>query len=79
MRVGTLFRVLALVGFSAIAMGVKAQDYPSRPVRILVGFAAGGGVDTVARLYAAKLQEVLNAPIVVENKPGARNCLQHCP
>ncbi|CAG2153593.1 hypothetical protein LMG31506_04861 [Cupriavidus yeoncheonensis] len=79
MGVGTVLRVLAIVGFSAIAMGANAQDYPARPIRILVGFAAGGGVDTVARVYAAKLQELLNVPIVVENKPGASELLAALP
>ncbi|AQV99166.1 tripartite tricarboxylate transporter substrate binding protein (plasmid) [Cupriavidus necator] len=79
MGVGTILRVLAIVGFSAISIGAKAQEYPARPIRILVGFAAGGGVDTVARLYAAKLQEVLNVPIVVENKPGASELLAALP
>jgi tripartite-type tricarboxylate transporter receptor subunit TctC len=57
---------LALVGASA-----HAQQYPSRPIRILVGFAAGGGVDTIARNYGQKLQEILGVPVIVENKPGA--------
>ncbi|SCU76932.1 conserved exported hypothetical protein [Cupriavidus necator] len=79
MRVGTVLRALALVALCALAMGANAQNYPQRPIRILVGFAAGGGVDSVARLYAAKLQEALNVPIVVENKPGASELLAAIP
>ncbi|EYS97600.1 hypothetical protein CF68_07530 [Cupriavidus sp. SK-4] len=79
MRAGTIFRTLAFFGLCALALGASAQDYPSRPIRILVGFAAGGGVDSVARLYAAKLQEVLNMSVIVENKPGASELLAAMP
>ena len=64
-----------LVSTTALAQ----QPYPSRTIRILVGFAAGGGVDTVARIYATKLQEILNATIIVENKPGASELLAAMP
>lgn len=48
-----------------------ADDWPSRPVRIVVPFSAGGGTDTVARVLAQKLGEKFNQSFVVENKPGA--------
>ncbi|MEO7727009.1 MAG: tripartite tricarboxylate transporter substrate binding protein [Burkholderiales bacterium] len=60
---------LALVAsFASVAC---AQNYPVRPVRILVGFSAGGGTDVTARLLAQKLGEFLGQPVVVDNRPGS--------
>jgi tripartite-type tricarboxylate transporter receptor subunit TctC len=47
-----------------------SSKYPSRPIHIIVGFAAGGGNDVIARIYGQKLSEDLGQPVIVENKPG---------
>jgi len=62
--------VLAL-GACAFAGAASAQGYPNKPIRMLVGFPAGGPSDVPARLIAAQLQNSLGQPVVVENKTGA--------
>src|SRR5947208_87948 len=52
-----------------------AKNYPNRVIRIVVGFAAGGGNDIFARLIGAKLQELLGQSVIIENKPGAASRL----
>jgi tripartite-type tricarboxylate transporter receptor subunit TctC len=54
-----------------VAASAQQVDYPNRTVRIVIGFGAGGGTDTVARIVAQKLQEALGGTFLVENKPGA--------
>ena len=65
---------LTLVGGAAawpVAARGQQNDYPNRTVRIVIGFGAGGGTDTVARIVAQKLQDALGGTFLVENKPGA--------
>lgn len=61
--------VVILSGLSQLAFAQEA--YPSRPIKFIVGFPAGGGTDAVLRAIAAKLTENLGVSVVVENKPGA--------
>jgi tripartite-type tricarboxylate transporter receptor subunit TctC len=55
----------------AFASGATAQDYPTRPIHVVIGFAAGSGADILTRFYANKLAEVSGQSTVVENRPGA--------
>ena len=64
-------RLSLLVLALAACASVQAQNYPSRPVRMIVGFPPGGGTDVVARIIAPGLSENLGQPVVIENRPGA--------
>ena len=67
-------RWFAVIGLSAagmLASAVAAQTYPARPIRVVVGFGAGGGVDIASRTIGKQLTEALGQSIVVDNRPGA--------
>ena len=66
------FAIAAALLAMAVSVPLHAQgDYPNRTIRIVVGFAAGGGNDIFARLIGQKLQELIGQSVVIENKPGA--------
>ena len=65
---------LAVIGLSAASIGsASAQDYPTRPVKWVVGYPPGGATDIIARLLGQRLSERLGQQFVIENKPGAGN------
>ncbi len=64
------FRILLALFATLVAITAVAQDYPSRPVKIIVPFAAGGPADVYARVLAQRLQETMGQPFVVEDRPG---------
>jgi tripartite-type tricarboxylate transporter receptor subunit TctC len=68
-----LSAVLAML--AAFALPARAQQYPTKPVRIIVPFAPGGGSDFIARFMAQRLTESLGSQVIVENKPGAGGVL----
>jgi len=70
LRIATF--AIAAAGFSGT---VPAQDFPSRPVRMIVAFAQGGTADFTARIIADRMQTLLGQPIAVENKPGANGAI----
>ena len=55
----------------ALTFPLFAQEFPNRPVRVIVGFTPGGGADTTARMFGERLSELWKQPVVIENRPGA--------
>lgn len=70
-----LLSIALAASMTLAASPAAAQSYPSKPIRILVGFSPGGGTDVMARLIGQKLTEAWNAQVVVENRPGAGGVL----
>lgn len=70
-----LVRVLAVLFCAALVAPASAQDYPNRPIRIIVPFGPGGGGDIVGRIFGQYLQEKLGQGVVIENRPGAAGTL----
>ena len=66
-----MFRIIAAAVACLVSTAAAAQDYPRKPVHMIVPFSAGGNVDVTARIVAEQLAQSLHQPFVVENKPGA--------
>src|SRR5215831_8601566 len=71
MRFALRHAVLVFAAALALPCAAPAQDWPTRPVRLMVGFGAGGGTDIAARIVAQPLTEILGQAVVVENRVGA--------
>src|SRR6516165_10897892 len=75
-RLSSAAAMLGLITLTcSAAAGVRAQDFPTRTVRIVVAFPPGGPTDFVARLIADKLKAQLGQNVIVENKPGANGAI----
>ena len=60
-----------LIAGALMTAGALAQDYPQRPIRLLVGFTPGGSTDVIARVIAHKLSETMGVQVLIDNRPGA--------
>jgi tripartite-type tricarboxylate transporter receptor subunit TctC len=67
----TFTRIVLLTTLSLVSLGAEAQNYPARPVKLVVPFSAGGPADNYARFLAQRLQDIFGQNFVVDNKPGA--------
>ena len=70
-----IWRGLAAAVLVVAAGGAAAQEYPARPIHLVVPFAAGGMTDIVGRVLTQKMSETLKQPIIIENKPGAASTI----
>src|SRR5438094_2140484 len=70
-----LFRGAGAAAALVVACAAHAQSFPSKPIRLIIPFVAGGSSDIVGRAIGAKFQELLGQPAVVENKPGANGAI----
>ena len=65
-------RILTVLAFThAVTIAAAAEPYPSKPVKLIVPFAAGGGTDALARIVAQRLTDKWGQSLVVDNRPGA--------
>jgi tripartite-type tricarboxylate transporter receptor subunit TctC len=67
----SLLRLIAIAGGSLVPLRAKAESYPSRPITMIVPFAAGGPADAFGRIIAERMQRALGQPVIIEDVPGA--------
>jgi tripartite-type tricarboxylate transporter receptor subunit TctC len=72
---GNVARILGLIVLCAAPLPATAQDYPSKPIRLVVPFPPGGPNDIIGRVVGQKMQELLGQLIIIENRPGAAGAL----
>jgi tripartite-type tricarboxylate transporter receptor subunit TctC len=70
-----MIRIVTGVLLAALSYGAAAQSFPAKPIRVIIPFVPGGSSDIVGRAIAAKFQEILGQPAVVENRPGANGAI----
>ncbi len=70
-----LAKLLGLVALCSIPLPAHAQDYPSKPIRLVVPFPPGGPNDIIGRVLGQKMQELLGQPVIIDNRPGAGGAL----
>jgi len=70
-RMRVMWTTAACLLAAVVASAANAQAYPSKPIRIIVPYAAGGAVDIVARIIGQPLSEQMKQPVIVDNRPGA--------
>src|SRR4249920_3054132 len=68
-------RVFLAVAFAICCLEANAQQFPSKPVRIIVPYTPGGGTDIISRALAARMQETWGQQVLVENRPGANGII----
>jgi tripartite-type tricarboxylate transporter receptor subunit TctC len=68
-------QILTIAFLALLALPAAAQDYPNKPIRIVVGYSAGGGNDIIVRVMTNELSKGLGQPVIVENKPGAQSII----
>src|SRR5258705_8212050 len=66
-----IMKLISIISLAAFASTAMAQDYPTRPITLVVGYAAGGGNDIMARVAAEKMSPAIGQQIVIENRGGA--------
>jgi len=67
--------VALIVALAASIAAARADDYPSRPIRLVVPFAPGGGADSIARILAKRVSQTIGQMIVIENRAGAASII----